>query len=122
MKALVLALALAGWLGGPVFSATVTVHISNFTFNPAKVTIKPGDSVLWQNDDDIPHSIIENARKFHSTPLDTGDTFSRTFSGPGEIDYFCGFHAMMQGKIIVAQLDEVGQRPGVARDDPEATV
>ena len=36
-----------------------------------------------------------------SPPLDTGEKFSMVFTTPGEIGYFCGFHAHMQGKIIV---------------------
>lgn len=103
MKAFVLSLALTGALCGPVRADTVTVHIANFTFNPSVLTVKMGTTVSWVNDDDIPHSIIENAHKFHSAPLDTGDSFSMTFKDPGEVDYFCGFHAMMQGKIIVTQ-------------------
>lgn len=103
MRALAVALALTGSLCGPALAETVTIHISNFTFTPAQITVKVGTTVTWTNDDDIPHSVIENAHKFHSTPLDTGNTFSMTFTDPGEVDYFCGFHAMMQGKIIVTQ-------------------
>ncbi len=103
MKALAFVLALTGVLCGPAFGETITIHISNFTFDHHDITIKSGTTVTWQNDDDIPHSIIQNDHTFHSPPLDTGDTFSMTFTTAGEIDYFCGFHAKMQGKIIVTQ-------------------
>jgi plastocyanin len=79
----------------------VTIKIENFTFNPASLTIKPGTTVNWVNGDDIPHSIVEKNRVFHSPPLDSEQNFSMAFSTVGEVSYFCGFHAHMQGKIIV---------------------
>lgn len=77
------------------------ISIENFTFSPAELTVKPGTTVTWTNADDIPHSIVEDNTVFRSKPLDTGDKFSMTFTAPGEVDYFCGFHAHMRGKIIV---------------------
>jgi len=81
----------------------LTVEIANFTFNPSELTIKPGSTVTWKNTDDIPHSVVEDNTKFRSKPLDTGETFSMTFTETGEIGYFCGLHPHMKGKIIVKQ-------------------
>ena len=77
------------------------VKIENFTFNPAELTIKPGTTVTWENGDDIPHSVVDAAGKFHSKALDTGEKFTMTFTNAGEITYFCGLHSHMTGKIIV---------------------
>ena len=101
MRQIVLGLALAGLLGGLVQAEEVTVKIENFTFNPASVTVKPGTTVTWVNGDDIPHSVVENSRLFHSPPLDSGEKFSMMFNTAGVVNYFCGFHAHMQGKVIV---------------------
>ena len=40
------------------------VHIDNFTFQPAQLTVKVGTTVTWKNRDDIPHTIVRatNAR------------------------------------------------------------
>lgn len=81
----------------------VTVHIDNFTFNPAELIVKPGTTVIWENADDIPHSIVETGGKFHSAALDTGQRFSMAFSDAAEIEYYCGLHPHMTGKIIVKQ-------------------
>ena len=88
-------------LGRGARAEETVVEIANFTFNPPEVTIKPGTTVTWKNADDIPHSIVEDATKFRSKPLDTGETFSMTFADAGEIGYFCGLHPHMKGKIIV---------------------
>ena len=36
--------------------AAVEVKIDNFTFNPKQITAKVGDTVVWVNHDDIPHT------------------------------------------------------------------
>lgn len=86
---------------GPAKADQVTVHIENFTFNPAELTVKPGTTVIWENADDIPHSVVEKNGKFHSAALDTGQTYTMAIPDAGEIDYFCGLHPHMTGKIIV---------------------
>lgn len=97
-----LALAFAGLAGTNVALAEeATVKIENFTFTPAELVVKPGTTVTWENADDIPHSVVEKDGKFKSKPLDTGDKFTMTFADSGEVDYFCGFHPHMVGKIIV---------------------
>ena len=101
MRQVILVLAFSALFGGAAHSDEVTIKIENFTFNPASVTIKVGDKITWMNGDDIPHSIVEKNAKFKSKPLDTNDQFSMAFSEAGTVDYFCGFHAHMVGKIIV---------------------
>jgi plastocyanin len=79
------------------------VTIDNFTFSPAEITVSPGTTVTWKNNDDIPHTVTDAAdpKTFKSAPLDTGDTFSHVFGEPGTYHYFCSLHAHMQGTIVV---------------------
>jgi plastocyanin len=77
------------------------VKIDNFTFSPATLTVAPGTTVTWTNDDDIPHTVLAKDKAFRSKPLDTGNQFSFTFVTPGEYAYFCSLHPHMVGKIIV---------------------
>jgi plastocyanin len=79
----------------------VAVHISNFTFGPKAVTVKVGQTVTWTNDDDIPHTVIATDKSFRSKVLDTGESFSFTFTKPGQVAYFCSLHPMMTGKVTV---------------------
>jgi plastocyanin len=76
--------------------------IDNFTFKPDAVTVPVGTRITWENDDDIPHSIVETTGKFHSMALDTEDKFSFTFDKAGTFEYFCGLHPHMKGKVVVA--------------------
>jgi plastocyanin len=82
-------------------AAGPTVKISNFTFAPQTLTVAPGTTVTWVNDDDVPHTVTAVDRSFKSKPLDTGDKFAFTFAKAGEYAYFCSIHPMMTGKVIV---------------------
>ena len=96
------AAALLWLIAQPAHAAEVKVGIDNFAFTPETLTIKPGDTVVFENHDDIPHLVVDSAGKFRSKALDTNDTFSVSFDKPGEIAYFCGLHPHMKGRIVVA--------------------
>jgi amicyanin len=82
-------------------TAGATVQIDNFTFEPARLTVKAGTTVTWTNRDDIPHAVASNDRAFKSKVLDTDETYSFTFTTPGEYSYFCSLHPHMTGTIVV---------------------
>jgi plastocyanin len=80
--------------------AETTVTIDNFTFAPAQLTVKVGDTVTWKNHDDIPHTVV-SAGKFRSKTMDTDDSFSFTFTTAGDYKYFCSLHPHMTGMVKV---------------------
>jgi plastocyanin len=75
------------------------IEIQNFAFNPATVTIKVGDRLIWTNNDSAQHQIKSDT--FNSDPLSKGQTFSFTFKTAGTYDYSCAIHPSMKGQIIV---------------------
>ncbi len=78
-----------------------TVKIDNFNFMPQTLTVHPGTTVTWINQDDVPHTVTSTEKKFKSRALDTDDRFSFTFTATGTYNYFCSVHPHMTGKIIV---------------------
>jgi plastocyanin len=78
------------------------IRISNFSFMPPLLTVPVGTTVTWVNEDDEPHTVVESDKLFKSHALDTGDTFSFTFSIPGTFKYLCTIHAHMVGAVVVA--------------------
>jgi plastocyanin len=98
-RAALIAIALMG--GSSVEAADISVKIDNFTFTPAEAEVAVGTTVVWTNGDDIPHTVVDADHKYKSSALDTGDTFSHTFTEPGTYEYFCSLHPHMTGKIIV---------------------
>jgi plastocyanin len=77
------------------------VQIDQYAFLPQRITVKPGTTVTWINDDDDSHTVTSSAKLFKSRPLDTGDKFSFTFTTPGAYAYFCSLHPHMTGTIVV---------------------
>ena len=80
---------------------SATVRIANFTFTQQALTVRPGTTVTWVNDDDIPHAVVSKTLVFKSKVLDSGDRFSFTFAKAGQFGYFCSLHPHMTGTIIV---------------------
>lgn len=98
-SALAFALTLLG--AGSALADDMKVVISNFTFTPEILTVAPGTTVTWVNEDDIPHNVVATDKGFRSKALDTDQSFSFTFETPGDFAYFCGLHPHMTGKVVV---------------------
>lgn len=77
------------------------VAIRGFAFAPQVITVAPGTTIMWTNEDEDPHTVTANGKSFHSTAMDTGERFSFTFTRPGEFAYFCSLHPHMTGKVVV---------------------
>jgi len=77
----------------------VNVDIRDFTFIPDFITVKPGATVTWTNNDATLHRI--KSETFNSEKLSPGQSFSFTFNDPGIFPYFCFYNTFMGGQIIV---------------------
>ena len=75
------------------------IEIKNYMF--MEVTVPQGTKVTWINRDEVPHTVIEKTKLFHSPALDTDDKFSYVFDKPGTYEYFCSLHPYMVAKVIV---------------------
>jgi plastocyanin len=82
-------------------AAETEVKIDNFAFAPQRVVVKPGTTVTWINEDDIPHTVASSTKLFKSNALDTKDKFSFTFTTLGAYEYFRSLHPHMTGTIVV---------------------
>ena len=102
----VTALAVATLAAGALASqgapaADAKVQIDQYAFLPQRITVKPGTTVTWTNDDDDSHTVASSSKFFKSKALDTGDKFSFTFTTPGTYAYICSVHPHMTGAIVV---------------------
>ena len=89
----------------------VMVAMRNIAFNPAAITIRAGQTVVWQNDDTAPHTTTSGSCPggvcapmpgWDSGTLNPGQSYSHTFATTGTFSYYCRIHgAMMQGTIVV---------------------
>ncbi len=104
-KVLMPVLAALCLLGATVTSAeTVVVVIKDFKFTPQQVTVKPGDTVRWEN---------HEKRQYHSVWFEaSGDpepdyffpeeSWERVFDSTGDFPYRCGPHPEMTGVVHVS--------------------
>jgi plastocyanin len=81
--------------------AAIVVHIKNFSYVPQTLTIHPGQTVEWINDDAAPHSATADDAAFDSGDLDKGQSWSFTFVNAGKYTYYCDEHEFMKGAIVV---------------------
>ena len=91
------------------FSEEHKVSMEGWEFNPASLTVKIGDTVVWINNDDTKHKISfenkllggptrDDAHKFN-----IGDKFNFKFTKAGKFKYVCTTHEGqdMVGVIVV---------------------
>jgi plastocyanin len=90
----------------PASPAGNTVTMKNFAFDPPTLTVKPGTTVTWVNQDSASHTVVSDAgspESFSSDTLSTGGTYTRTFTAPGTYPYHCSIHPSMKGTVIVQE-------------------
>ncbi len=76
-------------------------------YNPARLSIRVGDTVVYVNEDEVPHTftaseVPSGASKFDSGPVNPGDSYRYTFRVPGTYRYFCMLHPHKGGIIEVS--------------------
>ena len=98
-------------------TATSTISIAkgsqsadnNQFFVPADVTVKPGSTLTWKNDDTAIHTATSGRDatpdgEFDTSLISPGQSSKpQTMpTEPGEYSYFCTLHPWMTGKVIVS--------------------
>ena len=94
------------------------VVLQTFAFSPKVAQVEVGTEITWRNDDDILHTVTSGLPRKQGVPgvsedrearpdglfnadLELDETFSHTFTDPGEYSYYCDIHSGMLGKIVV---------------------
>ena len=77
------------------------VHIVNFVYSPAVLTVPAGTAVRFINDDTDPHTVSSLRGAFESGVMEKGDTWTYTFDTAGTYDYYCIPHPFMLARVIV---------------------
>jgi plastocyanin len=77
------------------------VSIDHNTFIPSEITVAPGTTVTWVNNEAMPHTVVDPDKGFRSKTLVKDAKFSFIFTTAGEYSYLCSIHPNMKGKVIV---------------------
>ena len=96
---------------GPVVKMPLT------QFDPAEISIKAGDTLTWENSNDIGHTLVQGTYEVDSAGQRTsekddgtftldvkkkGDTVTHTYATAGTFTYYCTIHKAMNGTVTVA--------------------
>jgi len=76
---------------------------SSLGYSPDTITVVIGvnNTVVWTNNDMMPHTVTSTSKLFDSGNMNPGDTFSYTFTSPGTYSYGCTYHSWMKGTVVV---------------------
>ena len=76
------------------------IEIKEMKFQPEMLVIKPGDSVVWNNQDIVDHDItVGEGKQWTSGRIHYGNSWGKTIRQSS--DYHCFLHQVMKGKIVV---------------------
>lgn len=82
----------------------VEVNIKDIQFQPQTVTVKPGQTIKWTNNDSVDHTVTAtDGADFDSGSIKPGETFEFTPEEVGTIQYECTIHAGQTGTIEVKE-------------------
>lgn len=90
----------------PEQPSEIKIVIQGSTFSPSSLTVKKGTTIVWNNSDNVPHTVTTQASVFDSGPLDPGDEFTWVATKLDAVDqaivsYTCKIHPNMRGQITV---------------------
>jgi plastocyanin len=77
------------------------VAISDFTFRPRVLHVRPGTVVTFVNSDAEAHTVTAVEQTFDSGTMDPGQRWKHRFERPGRYVFECLYHPYMRGEVDV---------------------
>ena len=77
------------------------VVIRGFAFAPPSLAIAAGDTVVWSNQDIVPHTATAEDGRWNSDTLAAGASWRRVFAEAGAHPYRCRLHPVMKASVDV---------------------
>lgn len=92
-------LLLAGCGGAPPRAHSVAIR--GFQYLPATLTVAKGDTVVWSNEDIVPHTATAREQRLDTRTIESRQSARFTATQSGSYTYICAFHPSMKGTLIV---------------------
>ena len=99
--ALLLLVASTGPPSAAAQSKTRIVVLRGMKYLPATLTVNVGDTVVWKNEDIVPHTATARNKSFDSGNIEPGGSWRYVAKRKGTYFYYCAFHPETKGKLIV---------------------
>lgn len=84
-----------------VGSASESVAIRDFAFNPGNLQVPVGAKVTWTNYDDAPHTASAKDGTWDTGILNKGGSKTLTLDKAGDYTYYCTVHPSMVARLQV---------------------
>ena len=95
------------------------VIIKQMHFDPQQLTLKPGDTVLWKNEDIFAHTVTADDGSFDSGLINPGSSWQTVIEHEGPIGYHCRPHPNMAAKLLVQAAGQEGSHANEANTGGE---
>jgi plastocyanin len=80
---------------------THKVALRGMNYLPATLTVNAGDTIVWKNEDIVPHTATDRRKNFDSGSIAPGDSWRYVANRKGTYFYYCSFHPNTKGKLVV---------------------
>jgi plastocyanin len=80
---------------------TVRAEVRDFMFQPARLTVAPGTTIIWTNAGQVIHTVTAEDGSFESGAIESGQQRALLFSKPGTFPFHCTPHPFMKGEVTV---------------------
>jgi len=89
------------------------VAITSYTYSPDPLTVLPGTTVCWTNNDSVTHNVTSNAPGgFASGPIGPTESYREVFPTVGSFGYTCTLHPFMVARVDVSTTAPPPPPPG----------
>jgi plastocyanin/3D (Asp-Asp-Asp) domain-containing protein len=79
----------------------VRIEARDFAFSPPSATVALSEPVRWENSGATQHTVTSNDGRWNSGVLNSGASYTRSFTQTGTYSYYCALHTGMEGQITV---------------------
>jgi plastocyanin len=72
--------------------AGAQINIGDSQFTPQHLTVNSGTQITWTNKGSLTHTVTSDNNSWGSGDLTHGQSYSLTFTTPGDYPYYCKYH------------------------------
>src|ERR1044072_6341442 len=69
-----------------------TVALRGMKNVPATLVVRAGDTVVWKNEDVVPHTATDRGKAFDSGNIEPGGSWRYVAGRKGTYFYYCAYH------------------------------
>ena len=86
--------------GAQAAAAEHVVTMSSMSYGKIPSDLNVGDTVVWTNDDSVPHSVTARDKSF-DLRVAPGRSAKMTLAKAGTFPFYCIYHSTMRGTLKV---------------------